>query len=140
MPCESRCGGSQGQCVPGQFRDGSSKLDAGRAGTDDRESQERRLKSRIGFQLCALEGRQNAAPDRCSILDPLQAGHKWFPFTVAKISMAGSSGKNESVVRLGIAAIQLSATRTRIHADQRSKQSPDFWATAEKGSNRPSDL
>jgi hypothetical protein len=51
---------------PGQFRDSSCKLDASWAGTDD--CQERRLQLRIGFPLCALEGRQETAPDRCGIL------------------------------------------------------------------------
>jgi hypothetical protein len=80
-------------CLP-HVRDSSCKLDASWAGTDDCEGQERRLQLRIGFPLCALEGRQETAPDRCGILDRLQAGREWFPFTMAKIGMPGPSGKN----------------------------------------------
>jgi hypothetical protein len=72
------------QRVLRQFGDGAGEFDAGRAGADNDEGQQRRAPLRIALALGALERDQNPPPQRGGVFQRLQPGRERLPFVVAK--------------------------------------------------------
>ena len=89
-----------------QFGDGAGHFDAGRAGADDDESQQRRAPRRIGLALGALEGDQNAPPQRGGVLQRLQSRRERLPFVMAEIGVARAGGEHQRVVGHRVAVIE----------------------------------
>ena len=123
-----------------QFGDGAGEFDAGRAGADDDEGQKRRAPRRIALALGALEGDQNAPPQRGGVLQRLQAGRERLPFVMAEISVARAGGEHQRVVGQRVAVIEQHALVCRIDAAHGGEQGRDLGAVAQQIADRPGDL
>ena len=78
-----------------QFGDRAGQLDAGRPGADDDEGQQRRAALRIALALGALEGEQDAPPQRGGVLQRLEAGRERLPIVMAEIGVARAGGEDQ---------------------------------------------
>ncbi len=67
-------------------------------GADDHEGQKRCAPRRIGLALGALEGDQDAAPQRGGVLQRLQSGRERFPFVMAEIGVTRAGREHQRVV------------------------------------------
>ena len=94
------------QRVLRQFGDGAGEFDAGRTGADDDEGQKRRAPLRIALALGALEGHQNAPPQRGGVLQRLQARRERLPFVMAEIGVPRAGGEHQRVVGQRVAVIE----------------------------------
>ena len=89
-----------------QFGDGAGEFDAGRAGADDDEGQQRGAPCRIGLALGTLERHQDAPAQRGGVLQRLQARRERLPFVMAEIGVARAGGENQRVVGQRAAVIE----------------------------------
>ena len=131
---------SRRQRVLRQFGDGAGKLDAGRAGADDDEGQQRRAPLRIGLALGALEGEQDAPPQRGGVLQRLQAGRERLPFVMAEIGVARAGREDQRVVGQRVAVIEQHALVRRVDAGHGGEQGRDLGPAAQQIADRPGDL
>ena len=128
------------QRVLGEVGDGSRHFDAGRAGADDDEGQQRRAPRRIGLALGALEGDEDAPPQRGGILQRFQARRERLPFVVAEIGVAGAGGEHQRVIGQRIAVIEQHALSCRIDAADICEQRRHLLASAQQVADRPGDF
>ena len=94
------------QRVLRELGDGAREFDAGRAGADNHEGQQRRASQRIGLALGAFEGDQDAAPQRGGVLECFQAGRERLPFVMAEIGVTRAGGENQRVIGQRVAVIE----------------------------------
>ena len=94
------------QRVLRQFGDGAGELDAGRAGADDDEGQQRRAPLRIGLALGAFERDQDAPPQRGGVFQRFQAGRERLPFVMAEIGVPRAGGEDQRVIGQRVAVLE----------------------------------
>ena len=123
-----------------QVGDGAGHFDAGRAGADDDERQQRRAPRRIGLALGALEGDEDAPPQRGGVLQRLQARRERLPFVMAEIGVARAGGEHQRVVGQGIAVIEQHALARGVDAAHVGKQRRHLLASAQQIADRPGDF
>ena len=95
---------------------------------------------RIGLALGALEGDQDAPPQRGGVLQRLQAGRERLPFVMAEIGMPRAGGENERVIGQRVAVIEQHALARGVDAGHRGEQRRDLLAVAQQIADRPGDL
>ncbi len=124
----------------GEFGDHARHFHAGRAGTDDDESQQRLPLLFTGGKFGPFEGQKQAAPDRCCIFQRLEAGGGTLPFVVTEIGVTRAGGQHQRIEADHLARIQLHGPRRPVHAGHLRKQGRHFLAVAVKMADRPGDL
>src|SRR5207237_98751 len=87
------------QYVARDFGQGAGELYASRAAAHDHKIERRVPASFGGIAFRQLKGQQHAAANFDSVFDGFQPRCQRFPFIVSEISMAGSSGNDQIVVR-----------------------------------------
>ena len=128
------------QRVARQFGDGAGEFDAGRAGADDDEGQQRGAPLRIGLALGALEGDEDAPPQRGGVLERLQARRERLPFVMAEIGVPRAGGEHQRVVGHGVAVIEQHALAAGVDAGHVGEQGRDLRPVAQEIADRPGDL
>ena len=86
------------QRLPRDLRERPCELDPGRTATDDDEREQFTLSARILLPLGALEGDQDAPPDRDGIFQRLQSRRVRLPISVAEVRVTRSSRDDQPVV------------------------------------------
>src|SRR6516162_11123073 len=83
----------------GEFSDGASQLDTGRAAADDHKGQQFALYLRRVGILRLLEGEQQAAADAGRILDLFQTRRERTPIVMPEIAVASAGRQDQVIVR-----------------------------------------
>ena len=120
--------------------DGTGELDARGAPADDHEGEPRGAQGCVAFSLGALEGKQDAAPDRGRILERFQSRGEGLPLVVAEIGVARAGREHERVVADAPAVLQQHLARGRIDSRGRAEQGGDVLAPAKELTDRPGDF
>ena len=79
--------------MPGNFRQRAGQLHAGRAATDNGETQPRGAQLRIRFCFGAFEGQQQMATQLKGVVQRFEAGCVPRPLVMAEVGVRGSAGQ-----------------------------------------------
>ena len=123
-----------------EIGDGAGEFDAGRAGADDDEGEQRRAPLRIGLALGALEGDEDAPPQRRGVFQRLQPRRERLPFVMAEISVTRAGREHQRVIGNAVAVIEQHALARRIDAVDVGEQRRHLGTVAQKIADRPGDL
>ena len=110
------------QRVARDLAQGARQLDAGGPATDDHEGHPGLPGIGIGLTLGALEGQQDAPPDRQRVIDGLEARREGLPVVVAEPAVPGAGRHDEAVVGDGSAVRKLDRARGRVQVDRFAQQ------------------
>ena len=128
------------QRVPRQFGYRSGQFHAGGTSANDDEGQKGSLFFRIGLPLGPFKCQQDASPDRCRVLQRLQAERIRLPLVVAEIGMSGAGGQHQGVIGQRCAIFEQHEAAFRIDTRHVGEHGRNLRPVPHKRTNRPGDL
>src|SRR5258706_8920524 len=118
----------------------AGELDAGRAAADDDERHPLAASLRIRFALGRLEGDEDPASDRRSVVDRLQARRERRPFRMAEIRMPRPARDDQGVVADRAAVGELDDPLLGVEVDRLAEEHGHVLAAPEDAPERLRDL